>query len=262
MKTSLTYSEQHPAKHPRGYVLFLHAFPLSSRMWDSQLEAVAAEGFYAIAPNVFGVEGSLAKEKWDFKDYVEELIAILDQKEIEKVTLVGLSMGGYQSFEFIKRYSERIKSLVLCDTRAEADTEEAKKGRFEFIDALAKNGSPEAGKRMLPKFFAKETFNKNKDLVAYAKSLIEAEAPEAIQNQLYALANRQDSTSVLGHIASPTLFIVGAEDALTPPDVAESMHHNVPGSELCRIVSAGHMPNLERPDAFNEALLTHLSKVW
>jgi len=262
MKTQLTFSEQHPAKHAKGYVLFLHAFPLSSKMWEPQLQAVSAEGYYAIAPNVYGIEGSAPKEGWKFTDYVDELISVLDEKGIKEVTLVGLSMGGYQAFEFVKKHGKRLKSLVLCDTRAEADTEEAKKARFEFIDALKQNGSSEASKRMLPKLFGKEAYKENPELVQKIQDLIEGADSEAIQNQLYALAMRENNLKTLKKIKCPTLFIVGSEDVLTPPEVAESMHHEISHSQLCRIVSAGHMTNLESPNPFNEALLTHLNLVW
>ncbi len=262
MTSTLTFSEAHPTTLPRGYVLFLHAFPLSSRMWDDQIEAVAKEGFYAIAPNVFGVEGSEPRDEWTFQEYIREVVAILDQKNIEQVSVVGLSMGGYQSFTFAKHFSNRIKSLVFCDTRSEADTKEAKAARFEFIEALKKKGSKEASKRMLPMFFAEKTYKDNPQLVQHVKAQIESKDPKAIQNQLFALASRQDSTAALKTLNMPTLFLVGTEDRLTPPDLAESMHKKVKGSELCRIVSCGHVSNLENPTAFNEAVLTHLNKVW
>ena len=98
------------AKHA---VLLLHAFPLSAAMWQPQIDALRKAGFTVIAPNSFGIDGSDEKESWSFTDYAHELASLLESLKIEKVTIVGLSMGGYQAFEFYRLYPDKTASLVL-----------------------------------------------------------------------------------------------------------------------------------------------------
>ena len=242
-------------------VLMLHAFPLSSSMWVDQLGAFYQYRIPAIAPNVYGVEGSDMRPNWSFDDYIEELVPLLSDLGIHQVTLVGLSMGGYQAFEFYRHYPHMVRSLVLCDTRAEADSPEALQSRKEFSAAVRQKGSEEALLRMQPNVFAPGLEDKNPAVAETFKAIVTHQTGEVIAAALEAIARRKDSTATLETISCPVTFITGKEDRLTPPPLAESMHKAVNGSVLHLIDEAGHLSNMEQPDEFNALLLDHLNRL-
>ena len=154
----LSYKSVHldSTASPAYAVLLLHAFPLSSEMWASQLSMLEEREIPAIAPDVFGVEGSEPRETWVFRDYVEEISSLLSLLRIKSVTVVGLSMGGYQAFEFWRMFPEKVSSLVLCDTRAEQDNEDALANRRDqSSNVIRPHQGPrgvvnETGRRLLP----------------------------------------------------------------------------------------------------------------
>ncbi|ACF12994.1 alpha/beta hydrolase fold [Chloroherpeton thalassium ATCC 35110] len=255
----LSYIEKNIKEKNEHAVLFWHAFPLSADMWEKQIDAVTAAGYPAIATNVYGVKGSQKKENWTFNHYVADVAQLLGKLHIEQVTLVGISMGGYQAFAMHKKFPGLLRSVVLCDTRAEADTDGARKNRFDFIDALAQNGSQEAVSRMIPNFFAKSTYRDKQALVDWTSKLIFSHEPEAIADQLRALASRDDSTDHLPKMNCPVTIIVGDKDKLAPPEIAKSMQSQIPNAKLEILADSGHLPNLEHPDVFNQVLLNHLA---
>ena len=239
-------------------ILFLHAFPLSAAMWQPQIEVLGKAGYTVIAPNSFGIDGSAEKEGWTFTDYAHELASLLDSLKIEKATVVGLSMGGYQAFEFYRLYPGRMASLVLCDTRAEADAPAARTAREEFISAVERKGAGEAAGRMIPNYFTENTSTMRPDLAAQAEAMIIKQSPAVINASMRAIMTRSDATSLLSAIDCPVLVLNGEEDKLTTKETAESMHALIPGAQLRLLAGAGHISNLEQPEAFNSALLDHL----
>ncbi|TLU87722.1 MAG: alpha/beta fold hydrolase [Chlorobium sp.] len=259
----LTYLEANTAKSgvKKHAILFLHAFPLSAAMWKPQIEALGAAGYTVIAPNSFGIDGSPEQEGWTFTDYAHELATLLDSLQVEKTTVVGLSMGGYQAFEFYRLYPEKIASLVLCDTRAEADAPAARSARADFISAVEMKGAKEAAGRMIPNYFSAGTDTIRPELVAQAEEMITKQSPAVINGAMRAIMARFDATSLLDAITCPVLVLNGEEDRLTTKETAESIHAHIPGSQLRLLARAGHISNMEQPEAFNRALLEHLSSL-
>jgi non-heme chloroperoxidase len=242
-------------------VLLLHAFPLSAAMWDEQLRALEEAGISAIAPNAYGIEGSPEKTDWTFEEYARDISAMLDEKGCTKVTVAGLSMGGYQAFAFYRLYPERTASLVLCDTRAEADAPEAARSRQEFIEAVETGGPGEAVRRMMPNYFASATYTSDPSLVDRAAAMITRQSPVAITSAMKAIMKRADASALLPDIACPVLVLNGSEDRLTTPETARAIAAGVPGSRLELIEDAGHLSNMERPEAFNRALIDHIGRL-
>ncbi|MFN3345483.1 MAG: alpha/beta fold hydrolase [Chloroherpetonaceae bacterium] len=256
----LTYAARNLDKREKAVIL-LHAFPLSAEMWSRQLDALADNGYAALAPNAFGFNDSPPKENWTFNDYADALNDLMHALEISQATLVGISMGGYKAFAFWRKYPEKVRSLVLCATRAEADSPEAKAARYEFIDAVLKNGKEEAVTRMIPKLLGETSHRTRPELVKRVESIIRQQSPASIAETLKALAMREDSTSLLASITVPTLVVAGAEDALMNAAVMKVIHDGIPNSQMKIIDGAGHLPNLEQPDIFNFYLLEHLHKL-
>lgn len=245
----------------KGVVLLLHAFPLSAAMWRPQLEALGSAGYAVVAPNAYGIAESGEQEGWSFTDYAHELARLLESLKIEHATVVGLSMGGYQALEFYRLYPGKTASLVLCDTRAEADAPAARSVREEFIGAVEAGGAEEAARRMIPNYFTAESSLNKPELVTEAAAMIRQQSATVINAAMRAIMMRRDATPLLASIHCPVLVLNGMEDKLTTPATAENIHTLAAGSQLLLLSGAAHISNMEQPQAFNSALLAHLEEV-
>jgi pimeloyl-ACP methyl ester carboxylesterase len=250
----------------RGTLVLLHAFPLNARMWEPQLE-LAAEGWHILAPQARGVDGAQggAADVTSLDDYAADLVDLLDALHIDDVVVVGLSMGGYLAFALLRLAPAYVRGLVLADTRPQADTPEGLEGRKQLLELVRENGDerkrgPAAiADQMIPKLVGETTHQGHPDIVERVRALILANSSESIAAMIRALMSRPDSTPLLTDLRLPTLVMVGEEDLLTPPLVAKAMHQSIGGSELIVIPAAGHLSNLEQPEAFNAALARFLS---
>jgi pimeloyl-ACP methyl ester carboxylesterase len=161
-------------------------------------------------------------------------------------------MGGYVSFAFYRKYAERVRGLVLADTRAQADSEEARIGRFNLAQTAFRQGPGPVADVMMPKLLRPTSLKTRSDLVGQLRRTIETTEVSGIIVDLIAMADRTDSLPLLPHIACPTLVIVGDEDHTTPPADAQLIAQGIPGASLAVIAGAGHLSNLEQPDQFNK----------
>ena len=192
---------------------------------------------------------------------MDDLMALLDHLKLEQVVLCGLSMGGYIALRAVERHRERFGALVLCDTRSQADNDQARVNRAAAIRALAEDGIAAFADNFLKLALATSTFQANPDVVDLLRETIIATDPRAIGGTLMALAARTDTTAALPQFDLPALMLVGEQDRLTPPDDARALAGQLPRAELYVIPRAGHMSNLENQDYFNERLLTFLEQV-
>ena len=169
-------------------------------------------------------------------------------------------MGGYAALAFVRRHPGRLAGLVLQDTRAGADTEEARAGRAALAAKVLAEGAPTAVSAFLPKLLGETTKREQEPLVARLRERILATSPQAIAEALHGLAARADSRPTLAEVRVPTLVLVGAEDVLTPPAESEALAAAIPGARLEIVPRAGHLANLEQPDAVNAALRGFLAR--
>lgn len=244
-------------------VLFLHGIGSNRTSWHLQLPAFAGE-FHAVAWDARGYglsedyDGAL-----DFGDFSDDVLRLLDHFGVEKAHLCGLSMGGRIAQDFYPRHPDRVATLVLCDTFAGDDPDDPRAGRSQSVEAFVESrirpyldgADPRehaprtAGRLMSPK--------RSEDAVRRAvRASSELHVESYIKTvRASAAYNRVDA---LPHIKVPTLLLFGAEDPLTPPTVGEYMQDKIPGAKLVVIRDAGHLTNLERPEAFNMAVLAFL----
>ena len=247
-----------PAPHP---LVLLHAFPLSAAMWEPQFDAFRK--WRLIAPDTRGFrspEGPPVEAPGEptLSELAMEVEHVLDSLGVSQAVIGGLSMGGYLALALYRLAPARFSGLVLADTRAAADSEEAKAGRRK-MQALVEAGGPRAiADDMLPKLLGETTRREQPEVATRVRALIEANRPDAIRAALGAMMTREDSRPLLPAIACPTLVLVGDEDTLTPVAASEDMHRAIPGSRLVTIPRAGHLSNLEQPRAFNDALARFL----
>jgi len=234
-------------------VVFLHAFPLNRTMWAPQTSALAAE-WRCLTIDTRGFGESLASAPFTVDRYADDVVAVLDHAGIDHATIVGLSMGGYVAFALWRRASDRVRALVLADTRATADSPETVERRRELIALARSDGVRAVADRQLVGLLGKTTREKRPEVEATARMIAESATVDGIVGALESLIARPDSTATLETITVPTLFIVGEEDVITPPKEARAMHAAVLGSRLEILARAGHLSSLELPAAFNVVL--------
>jgi 3-oxoadipate enol-lactonase len=246
------------AGHP---VIFVHGFPFSLGMWQGQIDAVAAEGFRAVAYDIRGHGMSdVGDGQYTIESHVDDLFALLDHLKLSSLAIVGLSMGGYITLRALEREPGRFAAAVLCDTRSEADTDEGRIRRAASARAVKKSGSTAYAADYVKLMFTQESFSDNPAAVESIRQIIAHTPPLSIAGTLIALAARTDTTRSLASISVPTLILVGERDAVTPPDSSQSMQAKIPGAELHIVPGAAHMSNLENPAYFNEKLVTFLKR--
>jgi pimeloyl-ACP methyl ester carboxylesterase len=236
-------------------VLLLHAFPLHAGMWQPQIDHLG-DRFRLIAPDLKGFGASDAPEDaadYSMDGYARDLKALLDELGIEKATVVGLSMGGYVAFAFLRLYPDSVAALVLADTRAEDDPAEGKDKRSAQQAQVRNQGTAGLIDGLAGALLSEDARQSQPEVVARAKELMQNPAVGFIGG-LEAMKNRPDSTGDLAKIGVPTLVMVGETDGVTPPEAARRMHEFVGESRLVVLPRVGHLSNLEAPKAFSEAL--------
>jgi pimeloyl-ACP methyl ester carboxylesterase len=242
-------------------VVLLHAFPLSSAMWLAQREALAAE-FRVITPDQRGFGGSpLGTDEPSLAEAADDVVALLDAKELDRVVLGGLSMGGYLAMALLRRHPDRVRGLVLADTRATADPAEVRDGRERIATrVLAEDGGTQVLlDEVLPTLLGRTTMERRPLVFGRVKALVQAAPPAAVAWAERAMAARPDSSEVLATSGVPTLVLVGEEDELSPPGDAEALAQTIPGARFARLPGAGHLSAVEDPEAFSAELRSFLS---
>ena len=246
-----------PAAEPT--LVLVHAFPMGATMWDAQRAAVS--GWRVVTPSLPGFDGRPLVPDHTMAGFTRDLLESLDRFRVGRAVFGGLSLGGYVLFELLRQAPERIAGLILADTRTSTDTPERLAAREKSIARARAEGPAAIADEMLPALLGKTTHASRPDVVARVRRLIESQPSETIVAGLQAIMTRVDSAAVLPSINVPTTIIVGDEDLITPPSDAIAMHESITGSTLVTIAGAGHMANLEAPDAFNAAMTTLLSRI-
>lgn len=239
-------------------VVLLHAFPLDARMWEPQRRAL--EGRVTLAPNFPGFGGRDPGEA-DLSGFARAVLADMDAAAVERAVVVGLSMGGYAAFRLHALAPDRVAALVLADTRAGADDEAGRAKRADQAARARREGVGWMDEALIPALLGATTRKERPDVVLTVAGLIRSADPEGVARALEAMRARPDSTPDLSGIRVPVLAVVGEEDTLTPPSEARRIAEGVPDGRLASIPGAGHLANLETPDAFNSVLLDFLDSL-
>lgn len=235
-------------------VVLLHAFPLDRRMWRRQLDALSTR---AVVPDLRGF-GASPGVGGSVDDHADELCDLLDALSIERAVVAGLSMGGYVAMAFARRHASRLAGLLLADTKAGPDNDEAKKGREANIERARNEGAVAVFDAMRPKVFTPRT---DRAHVEELRAIAASQSTEGVVAALEMMRDRPDATGALADIHVPTTIVVGSDDAATPPSEAEFMARAIAGAKLVSIEKSGHFSNVEGASEFNRALLELLVSV-
>lgn len=253
--------DEYGEKTAGGHVVFIHGFPLNRTMWEPQVDALRGS-YHIVTPDMRGHGASeAANGASTMERMADDVRALVEATGSAPAVVVGLSMGGYVALQFARKYPELLRALVLADTRAGADSDETRAGRFDMIQRVASEGPAAVAQAMLPKLLSQRAAAEDAELVVKVRRMIETTSAAGIAAALAGMAERPDSTPLLASIAAPVLVVVGAEDAVTPPEEAERLAGAIPRAQLAVIDGAGHLSNLERPAEFSSALREFLSEL-
>jgi pimeloyl-ACP methyl ester carboxylesterase len=239
-------------------VVLLHAFHLSSAMWRAQHEGLgtaAGVDIDLITPDLPGFGAAPPRdEQPDLGVLAESVLALLDERGLRQVVLGGLSMGGYVAMEILRRRPSVVSALVLADTKASADTPEARDRRLQTAGRLEQDGSPRVLLDMLPAILGETTRRLQPDLVDGVRAETERADPAAAAWAQRAMAARPSYFETLESADMSALVVVGAEDTTTPLADARAMADALPQGRLELIDHSGHLSAMEAPKAFNQAV--------
>ncbi len=250
-------------------MLFAHGFPFDSRLFAPVVERLRSR-FFCVVPDLrgfgmtkLGANGhnpnglprvKMGRYADDLAILVSEIACQRRQKNA-KIILCGLSMGGYIALAFARRRPERLAGVVFCDSNAVQDSPEKATERRLLADTITSLQIPTLADEMIPNLVAPETPIKQPDVVANLRDIIASQSPEAIAAGARGMAKRSDSTETLGQLAAPTLVLGGEFDKLSTPESLDAIAAQIPDATRATIPHAGHVPPLENPDAFVDAIL-------
>lgn len=240
-------------------ILFIHGFPFDKSSWQPQMEYFK-KTHRVISYDIRGFGKSVSGEdKISMSLFADDLIALMDALQIDKVIACGLSMGGYILLNALNPYPQRFEAIMLCDTQCIGDSQEGKEKRFKTIQQIETGGLNDFANGFIKNIFCSESLDTKKEVVERIKNVVISTKPATIASTLRALAERNETCSLLSEISVPVLILCGNEDVVTPLVQSEFMLNRIKNSTLHGIGKAGHMSNLEQPDEFNQHLSNFIS---
>jgi len=245
------------SRRPRTLVL-LHGFPFDRSMWRPQIDAFRKQGYRVIAPNLISANENGFGESLTMTDLAKQTAAFIEEERVESAVVCSLSMGCYVAFELYRLFPSRVQALVLCGPRAQGPDEAEKKSREAQAVRVLMEGMGFAVESISKNLLAKATVNNKPDVVARVTEMVLHTDPHGAAAAERGMAARRDYSRDLPNIKVPTLIIAGREDGVRTPADAEFIHRGIEGSKLAVIENAGHLMNMEQPEAFNQALLGFL----
>ncbi len=234
-------------------LIFVHAFPLSSKMWKLQTDFFK-NNFRVITYDIRGLGRSEeANNQFTMEEYSNDLTDIIEHFNFEKVFVCGVSMGGYIILRSYIKKPDLFKGLILADTRAEKDDDNGLINRSNVIFSIKNGKRDDFISGFLPKLINKKNYL-NREVRNFLEGIIEDNTDEGICGAQIALATRTNTADYLKSFNVPVLILVGEDDELTPISCAESMKKQIPKSEIKIIAGSGHLSNLENPELFNKCV--------
>jgi pimeloyl-ACP methyl ester carboxylesterase len=242
-------------------LVLVHGFPHDRGIWRAQREAVddVLAGVRLLLPDLPGFGHSAPLPAPAMDAFADAVVAVLDHARVDRAVVGGLSMGGYVAFALWRRHPDRVRALVLCDTRAGADSEATREKRRALAATARTDGAGAVAAAQLPGQLGRTTRTHAPHLVDEVEQLLRRASVPAITGALDAMMARPDSTDTITTITVPTLVVVGDEDVVTPVDEARTMAALIPSSRLVVVDGAGHLAPLEQPAVVNAAIAEFLA---
>lgn len=259
---TLTYDEV--GDDSRDVVVFVHGHPFDRLMWAPQLanRRGTLAHWRLLAPDLRGYGDSAAPaDKTTLDVFARDLVALLDQRGIERAVFAGLSMGGQIVMEVCRQFPSRVRGIVLAATFARAETPDGVRARHAMADRLLRDGMAAVADELLPRMLGARSLVDLPEVAQHVLTMMRSAPPAGCAAALRGRAERPSYDAALAGLAAPALIVVGDEDSYTTRDDADHLHRLIADAELVWLAGAGHMPNLERRDAFDAALGRFLARV-
>lgn len=235
-------------------VVLVHGFPFDRRMWRFQASSLANAGLRVIIPDLAGFGQSEVPGPVTVEGHAQDVLQLLDRLHVDKATVIGFSMGGYVALAVAELAPTRLSGLVLIDTRAEADTPEAKGRRDAVIVEVLGHGVRGLAIRQVETQFTSASRQTKRLLVEEVRDIMFQQPKASVVAALQAMRDRPDRREVLRGLQAPCLVLVGEHDTVTPPAAAQVMA-DLARAELVVIPGAAHLSPMEQPQAVNAALI-------
>lgn len=241
-------------------ILLVHGFPFDNRIWAAQLGELGAT-YRVIAPDLRGFGQSAAPDNgYSMDDFAADLVMLLDRLGIERAVWVGHSMGGYITLAAPRRWPERIPAAVFVCTHARADSKEKQIQRETSAENVMQNGVSDTAYTMMGTIFATDVDRQGEMAQQVYEIMVNAK-PHAVAGALRGMASRPDSRDVARKLTIPTLVIAGDQDEAVNAELTDELASLIPGAQHVIIPGAGHMPMIEQPDQFTDALRNFLERI-
>ena len=235
-------------------VVLLHPFPANHNLWKPAAQALITR-YRVILPDLRGHgESGVGEGPATMEKHATDIARVLDHEEVRRAAFAGVSIGGYVLFECWRKYRARVDALVLCNTKAQADTPEARAVRLQAATFVMERGTELFFGSMIPKLMGNTTRDTRPDMVEGALRMMRTMSPEDVAMVQRGMAERQDSVETLKTINVPTMLVTGDEDILTGVAEAELMRQNISGSQIKVIAKAGHYSPWEQPEEVGKLL--------
>lgn len=243
-------------------VLLVHGFPLDHGMWRAQIDVLRRDHrVLAVDLRGFGGSGGATDaQPLTMETLADDCAALLDTLQLhEPITLCGLSMGGYVAWQFWARHAARLSRLILCDTRAAADSPETARGRLQMAERALREGTQFLVDAMAERLVSRDTREQQPELITALRRMMSDARGATVAAALRGMAQRPDMTARLSEVQTPTLVICGESDVISPASEMQAMAEAMPRARFVEVPRAGHMAPLEQPTVVNQAILDFLS---
>ena len=237
-------------------IIFLHAFPLSRSMWDGITTALLEDQRYRLVTldwRGFG-ESDITSDILTMDMFADDVVALMDALGMQQAVICGLSMGGYAAFALWRKYASRIQGLILADTRPGADNDEGKVNREQLAQLVESQGVDAVADMQVPRLLSEYTRQHHQEVELRVRQMIGAATPQGVAAASRGMAERPDSTNLLQDITCPTLILVGEQDAITPSATVQEYASKIANAQFAVIPQAGHLSNVEQPEAYLEQM--------
>jgi 3-oxoadipate enol-lactonase len=242
-------------------VVLLHPFPVNHEFW-LPIAGPLASRYRLIFPDLRGHgDSGIGDGPATMEKHAADIARVMDDADVGRAPVIGVSIGGYAIFEFWRKYRGRIAALVLCNTKAPADNAESRAGRLKAANDVVDRGTEPFFESMIQRVLGRTTRDTRPDLVEGALLMMRKMSPEDVAQVQRGMADRPDSVETLRTINVPTMLLTGDEDPMTGVNEAELMCQRIPGSQMHVIPKAGHYSPWEQPQQAGRLLRQFLDSI-
>jgi len=233
-------------------IIFVHGHPFNHTMWRYQVGRFSAT-HRLIMPDLRGYgRTEVTPGRVMLDEMALDILHLMDALQIGSAIFCGLSMGGQIVLDFYRLFPGKVKALVIVDSDARGETADSRMSRLQKAGKILETGMRQHTDETIHQYIAAASLAK--PMYTHLYEMMTTTTAEGAAAAHRGRAERRDHQQILPTISVPTLVVVGEEDYFTPEPIARLMSDNIPGAQLAVIPGAGHLPNMETPEVFNDIL--------